>query len=179
MNYSLSMSAGESAANLHDNGDRFCNRELAFRFHQAAEITAFHVLHGDEFQAAGIPDVKDSDYIFVGNLACEQQLLGKALRNFRVLCQFRADALQCDDAVNVAIMGFVNSAHTAYAEHFQDLKATAQHLSNFKDIARAAHSALRARRNGRPAYTHGGCVRYPLRILLFHGPASLIPARVG
>ena len=61
----------------------------------------------------------------MGNLAGEQQLLGEALRNFRIFCQFRPDALERDDSINVAVIRLVNRAHTADAQHLLDLKPAA------------------------------------------------------
>ena len=52
------------------------------RSRSALQVFTFDVLHGDELDAVRLAEIENADYVFVGDLARENQFLLKAPREF-------------------------------------------------------------------------------------------------
>src|SRR5207244_6653406 len=77
----------ERSADLLHDLDRFLGGELGFLVYEGAEVFTLDVLHGDELHAFGFAQVVNADYIFVGDLASEEQFLLEAVENSRIAGQ--------------------------------------------------------------------------------------------
>ena len=75
---------------------------------------ALYEFHGEELHAVGIAQVVDADYILASNLLREKKLLLESGDNRRVGGQVGTDQLLGDEAVEFAVIGFINRAHSAF-----------------------------------------------------------------
>src|SRR6516162_3503133 len=64
----LSVRSVQSAANLLHNSYRFFRRKLGTVGQDGFQIPALDVLHGDEFEALGLAEIEDANYVFMGDL---------------------------------------------------------------------------------------------------------------
>src|SRR5205823_3742996 len=81
MNDPYAVRGFERTADLLHDLDRFLGGELSLLMDEGAEVLALDVLHGDELHAFGFAQVVNADYIFVGDLASEEQFLLEAVEN--------------------------------------------------------------------------------------------------
>src|SRR5438132_1392921 len=101
---------------LHDL-DRFLGGELSLLMDEGAEILALDVLHGDELHPLGFAQVVNTNYIFVRDLASEEQFLLEAVENSLIAGKIGPDDFQGYWPTQLAVHGFVNRAHSAFAQN--------------------------------------------------------------
>src|SRR5437660_520670 len=123
MDNTFGVSSGKSGANLLDDVQSLVGRQLTALAEQAAQVLPNDVFHSDEFNSAGFADIEDANDVLMCYLASKQKFLLKALDYLRIFRKIRTDAFQGDDAINVAVVGFVHRAHAAQAQHLLNLEA--------------------------------------------------------
>ena len=96
-------------------------REAAIFLQDLGEITAFDESHGNELYAAIIAEVVNAQYVWVGNLASEQEFLFEALERLWILDEVRTQNLESYGAVQLSVMGPIDFAHPTGAEKREDV----------------------------------------------------------
>ena len=91
-------------------------RHLRIVANDVLQILAFDERHGNEAETADIAHVVDTQDVLMGNLAGENQLLLEALQRIRLADGSVAHDFDGYGAVQVFIVGLINSAHAALAE---------------------------------------------------------------
>src|SRR5437763_204853 len=127
MDHTDAVGGVQTAADLLRDLDRLFRRELLFLLDQAAQIMAFHELHGDELQAIGVAQVVDPNDILVSDLMGEYQFLLETIENGGVSRQFRSNHFERDHAIHFAIPRPVNRAHAPFAEKLENLVASPEY----------------------------------------------------
>src|SRR5438128_7882443 len=105
-----------SADLLHDL-DCFLGGELVFLVYEGAESLTLDVLHGDELHPLGFAQVVNANYILVGDLASEEQFLLEAIEDGLVAGKIGPNDFQGDWPTQLAVHGFVDRAHSAFAQN--------------------------------------------------------------
>ena len=72
----------ERGGDLEHDGNRFLRGELPLFMDQALEVTPLHVLHGDELDSLGLPQIENADHVAMRYFAGQDQLLFEAAQNF-------------------------------------------------------------------------------------------------
>ncbi len=98
-------------------------RELALRLQDVMEVGAIDEGHRNELRPSNIAQIVNAENVPVRNLAGQQQLLLEALHGFRMNHQFGADKFERDGAVQIQIVGLVDSTHASLAEKLFDTVA--------------------------------------------------------
>ena len=93
---------------------------------------SFQVLHRDVLDPVGFAQVEDADYIPVGNLSREDELLFEALQNFGIAGQLRPNHFQGNDPIELHVPGLIHRSHTALAEDLDQAVAVANNGSRLK-----------------------------------------------
>ncbi len=101
---------------LHDL-DRFLGGELSLLMDEGAEILTLDVLHGDELHPLCFAQVVNTNYIFVGDLASEEQFLLEAVEDGLVACKIGSNDFQGYWPTQLAVHGLVDRAHSAFAQN--------------------------------------------------------------
>ena len=110
---------------------------------QSAQVLTRHELHGDELHAIGFRQVVDTNYISVGHLARQDELLLEALDDGGVTCQIRTNHLERYQLIHFPVSGLVNGAHAALPEEFQNFIPLAKDALRLQDgsaVERACRS---------------------------------------
>src|SRR6266705_780487 len=141
---------------LHDL-DRFRGGELSLLMDEGAEILTLDILHGDELHPLGFAQVVNADYIFVGDLASEEQFLLEAVENSLIAGKIGPNDFQGDWPTQLAVHGFVDRAHSAFAQNFENFVSLGQNRARLKHgLASMSGASSRARRRLRRGVDHGG-----------------------
>ena len=82
------MSGIQGQADLADDSDLLLVRERVPISHERVEVAALHELHGDEVHAVGLAQVENPDYVFVSDLARENEFLLEPGQHFAAARQF-------------------------------------------------------------------------------------------
>ncbi len=127
MNYALGMRSFEPKADLPGDFNRLGRFELALLAQERTQGRAVGKLHGDEFCAGVLAEIKDADHIAVRNLPGKDQLLLKTCQHVGAAGQLRTNRLQRDDSSQLQVVGLINGAHPALAEQFDHLVAPGQY----------------------------------------------------
>ena len=93
---------------------------------------AIDVFHDNIVTADLMPQVIDSHNIGMGQAAGRQGFLFKFIQNGLVQGKFLLQNLNCHQAAQFIISGFIDDGHTAGSYFFQDLISSSQHSSCFK-----------------------------------------------
>src|SRR5437870_12928035 len=117
MNDSHTVRGFERTADLLHDLDRFLGGELSFLVYEGAEIFTLDVLHGDELHPLGFAQVVNANYIFVGNLASQEQFLLEAIEDGLVAGKIGPNDFQGDWPTQLAVHGSVDRAHSAFAQN--------------------------------------------------------------
>src|SRR5205807_9906066 len=107
MNDSHAVRGFERTAHLLHDLDRFLGGELGFLVYEGAEVFTLDVLHGDELHPLGFAQVVNADYIFVGDLASEEQFLLEAVENSLIAGKIGSNDFQGYWPTQLAVHGFV------------------------------------------------------------------------
>src|SRR5262249_45048909 len=116
----------QRTADLDHGLDGFAWRKRLTLFDYGAQVTALNVLHGDELHTVGFAEIVNTDNVAVRDLMGKDQLLLEAIDDRGVPGKIRTDDLQCNNAIHFAVARFVNRAHTAAAESFEDFVALSE-----------------------------------------------------
>src|SRR5207245_6826104 len=157
MNDPYAVRGFERTADLLHDLDRFLGGELSLLMDEGAEVLALDVLHGDELHAFGFAQVVNANYIFVGNLASEEQFLLEAVKNSLIAGKIGPDNFQGYWPTQLAVHGFVNRAHSAFAQNLQNFVSLGQNRPRLQHgLASMSGASSRARRRLRRGVDHGG-----------------------
>ena len=116
MNNTLGVCGFKSTADLRHDVRRFAMFEFFLSSEHALQIFALDVLHGDELDPVGLPEIKDSNDIPVGNLSRKNYFLFEAFENLRICGHVRANDFQRDFALQFTVASFIDRSHPALAE---------------------------------------------------------------
>src|SRR5215469_8460933 len=99
---------------------------------QVVKALALNVLHSNELDTLGFPEVENPDDVAIRDLPGKNQFLFEALQNIRIIGHFRADYLQGNCASELPVYGLVDGAHAPFPQDLHDLVAVAQNLARLK-----------------------------------------------
>src|SRR5438874_4944210 len=126
---------------------------------EGAEVLTLDVLHGDVLLPLGFAQVVNANYILVGNLASEEQFLLEAVKNSLIAGKIGPNDFQGYWPTQLAVHGFVNRAHSAFAQNFENFVSLGQNRARLKHgLASMSGASSRARRRLRRGIDHGGSV---------------------
>ncbi len=131
MNDTLDVRGIERGADLAKNLDRLFGRKFAL-LQQRRQVLSLDELHGDEAESFEDAEVKNADHVAMRDFPRQDQFLFESLQNARMAGQFRTDYFQRYQPVEFAVLGFVDRAHSAFPQHFQDLVTIGEHTAGFK-----------------------------------------------
>src|SRR5215469_15535530 len=122
MNHVLAVGGFQGATDLQHDARRLVRRKLALLLKQSAEVAALHEIHGDELDSVGLAQVKDSNDVFVRDLARENQFLLEPPHHFRIAGKIRTNQLEGHRAVELLVVRLVDGAHPPTAEDLKPWK---------------------------------------------------------
>src|SRR5438552_13133557 len=132
MNNSHAARGFKRTADLLHDLDRFLGGELSLLMDEGAEIHALDILHGDEIHPLSFAQVVNANYILVGNLASEEQFLLEAVKNSLIAGKIGPNDFQGYWPTQLAVHGFVNRAHSAFAQNFENFVSLGQNRARLK-----------------------------------------------
>ncbi len=110
----------KGVSDLDGEAQRFVHAH-AVRGDELGEGLAGHVLHGDVVVPVRGSDVVDDDDVGVVESGGGFGFLGEAALALGVVHAVRREEFEGDEAVEVGVAGFVDNAHAALAEFFEDV----------------------------------------------------------
>ena len=111
---------GQSQCDLPAHARRLGGRRIASLFQPFVQRQALEKLHRQENDLAFFADVMDGDDVIAFELGGGAGLAQKAFAVGGVLGHFRAHDLQGDGTLQMHILGVVDHAHAAGAQHLED-----------------------------------------------------------
>ena len=138
-------------ADLPGQGKPLVERQRPLALQEALEVRPLDVVHRDETDLAGLPEVVDPQDVLVGHLAGEQDLALEAFQDLRPRRHLRPDDLERHEAPELAIPRLVDRPHAALTEDRQDLVARSK-----KSSRRQADAGGEAGTSGRRGRDTGG-----------------------
>jgi len=81
----LACAASSARQILQNNASRRLWRQLSFSRRTTRQVLTFKVLHCDEFEAVGLPQIENANDVAMRNLASQDQFLLEALEDFRLV----------------------------------------------------------------------------------------------
>ena len=92
----------------------------------ALEVFAGDIFHGDEVGALGLADVEHPADIPVPDLPGQLELVRETLDRLSVRGDFGLDELEGDLLLDLGVEDFIDPAHPAFAQLFDDLVAAGE-----------------------------------------------------
>ena len=115
--------------------------------HEAREVLAVHVLHGEEVLPVGASDVEDAAHRGVRDLARDPHLAEEPLEALLVCLHGGGKELERDGLAQRQVVRAVHLAHASFAEQAHDAIASREHHSgNEAAVGGSRRDAGRARR---------------------------------
>src|SRR5207245_7267541 len=162
MNDPYAVRGFEGSADLLHDLDRFLGGELSLLMDEGAEVLALDILHGDELHPLGFAQVVNTNYIFVGDLASEEQFLLEAVENSLIAGKIGPNNFQGYWPTQLAVHGFVNRAHSAFAQNFENFVSLSQNRPRLQHgLASMGGASSRARPRLRSGVDAAGLVTTP------------------
>src|SRR5262249_36186448 len=90
---------------------------------------AIDKLHGEEFRAFVLADIKDTGHVTVGDASGKLHLAPETLEDVGQIHELAAEHLEGDDLRELTVSSAVHAAHPAHAEEAKELIATAEELA--------------------------------------------------
>src|SRR5271165_5113711 len=149
MDHAFRVRAVECAADLLHHRNRILWRELPRPAQKGAQIFAVDILHADEADALGLPQIENTDHILMRDVAGENQLLFEARENSRIGRQFGTYDLERDQAVQFAVAGLVDRAHPTLSEYADDFVASTEKHSRLQALKGGNVPGWKVRRRSR------------------------------
>ena len=154
MHHAFGVRGFQRIANLIHDANDFFVRKLALMGHQGLQILPLDELHGDELDAVRFAKIENANHVFVRDLPRQNQFLLEAMQRLRLRGEFRPNYFQRHEPLELAILGFVNSAHAALAKQIDDFVARSENRAG-SDLRSASRSCARIRYG--PAGRNAGC----------------------
>src|SRR5215472_1219428 len=120
MDHVLAVRCFESTADLKHDARRFIGRKFAFIRKKGPNVPTLHKFHSDEFDPVGLPKIKNSDDILVGDLAREYEFLLEASQDFGIAGELRTDQLESNKTVEFLVPRFIDRTHPTASKQLQD-----------------------------------------------------------
>ena len=147
----------EAAGDLFRNRQRLRHGELPLPPQPVGEVFPLDEGHREVLDAIELAEVVDPDDVFVGDLAGQDELALEAALDlagrFDVVEDFRPDDFECDGDAELRVPRLIDHAHSAGAEHADDVVARAEGLPGGQ---RSRRVGVTRGRRGR-AESWGGC----------------------
>ncbi len=145
--------SGEPRAKLARDVESLIHGKPADPADETTEILAVDVLHGKEVQAIDLAEIVDAADVGVSHLTGEADFVAETLDGGFVVRQGFGKELEGDGLIEREIVGAIDLAHAAAAEHGDDAVAARQHISRRESaVARSSRSGgARGRVRGRRA----------------------------
>ena len=132
VNHSFRVRRFQRPASLRDYIGRFRRLQLLLAAKQALQILAFDVIHGDELEPVGLPQIKNTDDVLMCDLPRQYQFLFESFQDFRIGRQIAANQLQRHLTFQFAIVSLVHRAHAALSQQANNLVAPAQNRAGIQ-----------------------------------------------
>src|SRR6516162_8547616 len=107
-------------------------RQLAFLGNQTLKVHTFDEVHGDELRRTVFTNVKDANYILVGDGLSEEHFLLETLQRRRCCRHFRENGLQSNNAGELTVEGFVHCSHATDTQQVDNLVASRKDSTELK-----------------------------------------------
>ena len=154
MQHALLVGGGETGAELARDLQGLVAGQPADAPQQRAEVLAIDVLHGEEIQPFDFAEIVDAADVGVRHLARDADLVAESLERRLMVRDRLGQKFERHRLVERQVVGAVDLAHAALAEHGDDAVAPAEQFSGSEAALRpgtgrrAAGPSRRAARNG-------------------------------
>src|SRR5713226_4450843 len=94
---------------------------------KGAQISPFHVLHGDVSDSACLSEIVNADNVAVGHIPRQDEFLLETSQDFRMTGEVGTNHLQRNRALQFDVARLVDGPHPALTEQLKDFVAVAEH----------------------------------------------------
>ncbi len=148
MNDAFGMSGVECFTELPDELEAAVERKGVLFLKNVVKVRAVHKSHGDELHAVGFAQIVNAQNVLVRDSAGEKKLVFESLNDLGIAGKVGLQDFQGDKSVELAVIGFIDTPHAAFAEKRFNHKSRPEFLSGFKQAASTGTAAGRSASRG-------------------------------
>lgn len=111
----------ECVADFGDDGEGFGGRKFTHT-HGLAEVESVNEFHDEVIEAAGVAEVVDHDDVWMVEAGEDAGFAHETLGEVRIGAELPGEKLEGDFAAEMKLAGFIDIAHAAAADEFEDLE---------------------------------------------------------